>query len=196
MYGRSSEINLQAQYKLTPWESQEPIIVGADYKLTTPRTYGTISGRFEDEDTFSTFGVYVHSVVRMAEKFHLTASGRVDTIGATGNTVFSPRLGLVYQSEPEHTYRLTYNRAYSRPTSTDYFGDLQVGGGPPLPFNVRFLGSADGFNFPDPPLTSSFIGSGRDTGIGMATARAYGALADDVASQLQSDDPGPLTDYL
>lgn len=198
MYGRSSEINLQAQYKLALWENQEPIIVGADYKLTTPRSSGTISGRFEDEDTFSTSGVYVHSVTRVAEKLHLTASGRIDYIGATGNTVFSPRVGLVYQSEPEHTYRLTYNRAYSRPTATDYFGDLQVGRDERSPprFNVRFMGSEGGFNFPDPPLTSTFFGTGRDTGIGVATARAYGNLADDVAEQLQADDPGPLTNFL
>ena len=196
MYGRSSEINLQAQYRLTPWENQEPIIVGADYKLTTPRTYGTISGRFEDEDRFSTVGIYVHSVVRMAEKFHLTASGRIDNISATGNTVFSPRVGLVYESAPEHTYRLTYNRAYSRLAATDYFGDIQVGGGPPDPFLIRYMGSANGFNFPDPPQTSSFVGPGRDTGIGLATARFYGALAPNVAEILQPVDPDPLTNFL
>ena len=73
MYGQSSEINLQAQYALSLWEHQEPIVIGADYKLTTPRSQGTISGRFEDEDTFSTFGTYAHWVARMAEKLPLTS---------------------------------------------------------------------------------------------------------------------------
>ena len=60
----------------------------------------------------------------------------------------------------------------------------------------RFLGAANGFSFADPPQTTSFVGSGRDSGIGMNIARAYHAAAAGVAESLQIDDPGPLTDFL
>ncbi|MEX0322259.1 MAG: TonB-dependent receptor [Puniceicoccaceae bacterium] len=194
MYGRSSFLEIQAKYNLELWDGREVIVFGADYEQTTPKSKGTIFGRFEDEDQFSSYGAYIHTTTEVNDQLDITASGRIDHIDATDRTTFSPRLAAVYQVNPENTFRLTFNRATSRPTAGDYFGDMQVGGNEA--FHIRWMGSAQGWTFSDPPRTSSFIGPGLDDGIGMATARAYSALAGGVAAMLNPDNPGPLNDYL
>ena len=194
MYENSSQIDLQARYNLDFLDDRFVVNVGADYKLTTPRTYGTVMGRFEDEDSFSLYGGYLFSSWQISEKVNLTASGRIDYMDATEKASFSPRIGLVVQPTPENAFRLTYNRATSRATATDYFGDIFVPNENDA--NVRFLGSAKGFTFPDPRQTTNFYVPGRDPGIGMATARAFSFLAGSVAETLAPDDPAALTDFL
>jgi iron complex outermembrane receptor protein len=190
MYDRSSEYTVQAQYRLEPWGEDEPIVIGADYRYTIPRTRGTINGRFEDADNFSTLGGCVQLNKALTDHLDFQVAGRVDSNDVDDRTVFSPRLAFVYRPRPEHTFRLTYNRASGRPLAGTFFNDLVVGQMPG--FDIRFLGSTAEYTFADPPRTSSFYGGGRDPGVGMATARAYGVLADDVAKSLQPDDPGAL----
>ena len=190
MYDRSAEINFQAQYKLDLWGEKEPVVIGADFRHTTPKSRGTIYGRFEDEDNFNTVGGYVQATRAVTDRLDLRASVRVDSNDADGKTVISPRLALVYQSSPEHTFRLTYNRASSRPLAGTFFNDLEVDRTPA--FLIRFLGSAFKFTFSDPPQTTSFYGGGCDPGVGMATARAFGFLTPGVVAGLEPDDPGAL----
>ncbi len=194
MYGRSYQIDVQARYKVEIFEGKGSIAVGADYKKVNPNSKGTIYGRFEDEDKLKTYGAYLHTVTEISDNLDFTASGRLDYVEATKSTTFSPRLALVYQISKEHTFRLTYNRAASRPTASDYFGDMQVGSTPA--FQSRWMGSARGWSFPDPLQTSSFFGPGRDSGIGMANARVYGALAGVVSEALNPGDPEPLRTHL
>lgn len=194
MYGRSHFLEAQAKYNLELWDGKEIIVIGADYEQTTPKSKGTIFGRFEDDDKFSSYGAYIHTTTKLNDYLNVTASGRVDHMDATNRTTFSPRLAAVYQISDKNTVRFTYNRATSRPTAGDYFGDMQVGGNEA--FQIRWMGSAQGWTFPDPAQTSSFVGPGLDNGIGMATARAYNALAGGVAEMLNPDNPGPLRDHL
>ncbi|MBK1875772.1 TonB-dependent receptor [Pelagicoccus mobilis] len=191
MHERSSEINLQAQYKMEAAHKEgEPLIFGIDYKRTNPRTKGTVTGRFENDDRFNGIGAYLHGGLKFRKVLEIKASGRLDYIDVTDETVLSPRLALLYKATPERRFRLTYNRALSRPIASDFFGDLKVQATDF--FNVRFLGGSDALTFSNPLATTSFVGPGKDTGIGISTTRAYSALLSAVSDYLYPDNSHAL----
>ncbi len=63
--------------------------------------------------------------------------------------MFSPRAALVLQPKESHTFRLTYNRAFSTPNTNNLFLDLIADVFPsPVPMPVRLVGvPKDGFSF-------------------------------------------------
>ena len=175
---KSTQFNGQAQYSFSLADGRENIIAGVDYRRTNPVTEGTIHGRKENDDRLNEYGAYVQSETALSPKLDLVATGRVDYNDVTEETQFSPRVGLVYKPTPAHSFRATFNRAFSTPAGVNFFLDLVVqdSGGP---FLVRARGAADGWTFAAQPQTSSFIpleGLGpRDPGVGLALTRAYAA---------------------
>jgi len=66
--------------------------------------------------------------------------------------VFSPRAGIVFKPTEGHTFRFTYNRSFSTPSSNGLWLDLQAGNVPtPIPglaYQVRAQGVPNsGFQF-------------------------------------------------
>jgi len=144
-------ISSQAQYDLSFLQDRERIIFGVDFEQTTPDTDGTIYGRNEDNDTITELGAYVQSVTRISRKLDLTLAGRLDKSNIYDKVQISPRAALVFKPTNAHSFRATYNRAFSSPGNTTLFLDLVAGQSPVLPpdfiINVRGRGSRDGFTF-------------------------------------------------
>ena len=100
---------------------------GADMFLTRPESEGTIFGRYEDKTDIDEFGGYLQSETQLIPTvLDLILAARVDWHSALKDPVISPRAGLVFSPQPDQTVRLTYNRAYSTPVSSDLFLDLLV----------------------------------------------------------------------
>lgn len=122
---------------------------GFDYQRTDPRTGGTIYGRYEDHDVTDELGAYLHAESRIS-KLRLVSALRADYHSRVKSPVLSPRVGLVAEPKAGQTVRLTYNRAFSTPTTYDLFLDLLVDSlrepftGRALPFAVRALGVPKG----------------------------------------------------
>ena len=116
---------------------------GGDYIRTMPETEGTINGSREDDDNFDQYGVYLQGTAALTPQLDLVLAGRGDWHSELDDPVFSPRAGIVYKPTPEHNVRVTYNRAFSTPSSLNLF--LDIDGGPagplgPLGFRVRAQG--------------------------------------------------------
>lgn len=113
----------QLQHGFSPraWQS---FTYGVDYQKTEPRTNGTINGIYEDEDETTEKGVYLQSQTALSSKFDLVLAGRYDDHSAIPDAIFSPRAAIVFKPAEEHAFRLTYNRAFSTPTSLNQFLDL------------------------------------------------------------------------
>lgn len=135
-----------------PWET---LIWGVDAQRTDPRTGGTIFGRYELNDLTDEAGAYLHSETRLAGA-ELVGALRVDYHNRVSGVALSPRAAVVVHPAPGHTLRLTYNRAFSTPSSYDLFLDLLFEPGLPvpgtaltLPFPVRAMGvpQESGFTF-------------------------------------------------
>jgi outer membrane receptor for ferrienterochelin and colicins len=102
---------------------------GADAQFTNPITNGTINGLYEDEDETEEFGAYLQSETALSDRFELTLAGRVDTHSALPDPVFSPRAALVFKPRENQAFRVSFNRAFSTPSSLTQFLDL----GSPIP---------------------------------------------------------------
>ena len=138
----------QAQHDSRLGERQR-FVYGADAIRTLPRTGGTITGRFEDDDDITEIGGYVQSETQVSERVDVVAAARLDHHSRVEELVFSPRAALVVKAADGHNLRFTYNRAFNQPSSNSLFLDLRSAqdfGG--LPYDVRVSGVPEtGFQF-------------------------------------------------
>ena len=134
----------------TQFGTRERLTYGVDWQHTVPRTEGTITGRNEDDDTINELGGYLHSETALTDQLELVAAARLDWHNRLEDLVLSPRAGLVYRPQETHNLRLTYNRAFSTPTTNNLFLDLVAGRIPvgPVGYDIRTLGTPEsGFTF-------------------------------------------------
>jgi len=139
----------QLQYALDVGERQE-FIAGFDAQFTRPQTLGTITGRNEDDDDINEIGGYLHSTTGLSDKVDLVAALRIDSHNRLEDLVFSPRAALVFRPNENQNVRLTFNRAFSTPTTNNLFLDLKAGEIPigSLRYDIRTLGTPEsGFTF-------------------------------------------------
>ncbi|MGE5176895.1 MAG: TonB-dependent receptor plug domain-containing protein [Hyphomicrobiales bacterium] len=135
------------------------LTLGLDAQWTDPRTGGTITGRNESSDLIREVGGYVHASSRLGAGLEAVAALRLDDHNRFEDPVLSPRAGLVYAPRPEHSVRLTYNRAYGTPATEDLFADLFADSLPGVPYAVWVEGvPKSGYSFargPTGPLMHS-----------------------------------------
>jgi len=128
----------------TPWEAVSTnFTYGVDFLLTQPQTDGTINGRNEDDDDITEFGGYVQAQTALTPKLDLMLAARGDWHSRLEDPVFSPRAGLVFSPTQGQSFRATYNRAFSTPTTLNLFLDIS-GGSIPLPAGLRYDVRAQG----------------------------------------------------
>lgn len=96
---------------------------GFDLLLTRPDTEGTINGRNEDNDNINEIGVYLQSETKIIPQLKFIAAARGDYHNHLNDPVFSPRAALAFQPNDDHNLRLTYNRAFSTPSTSNLFLD-------------------------------------------------------------------------
>ncbi len=147
---KSTLFNLQAQYDLEFSDGKQQLVFGLDYDRTTPDTDSTIFGRNENNDLISEFGIYGQSLTKLSPKFDLTLALRADKNNIEDGLQLSPRAALVFKANAFHTFRATYNRAYSLPGANSLFLDI-IGAEIPLTdeFSIiqRGRGSINGLTF-------------------------------------------------
>jgi len=158
----------QLQHGLTVLDGRQDFTYGFDYFGTRPATQGTINGVYEDEDDIDEWGVYLQSKTALTEQFDLVLAGRMDDHSLLPDKVWSPRAGLVYRPTEGQSVRLSYNRAFSTPSSLNYFLDISGGLAPqigPLGYGVRAFGTGkDGWSLQPGGTTqmrSPFVNAGQ-----------------------------------
>jgi outer membrane receptor for ferrienterochelin and colicins len=118
---------------------------GADYIKTMPETGLTINGRNEDDDNYDEIGAYLQGTARVTSMLDLVGAIRYDKHSHLDDPVWSPRAAAVFHPTDEHSLRVTYNQAFSTPTSLNLFLDIDAG---PLgalgPFGYRARAFAPG----------------------------------------------------
>lgn len=142
---RSKVFVTQLQHGLRTWSDRQNFTYGADLIRTMPETEGTINGAFEDDDNYTEFGAYLQSETRLSPMFDVVLAGRVDNHSELPDPVWSPRAALVFHPAENQSFRLTYNRAFSTPTSLNLFLDIDGGPAGQLgPFGFRARAQAPG----------------------------------------------------
>ena len=135
---------------------------GADLMFTRPDTEGSITGRNEENDDINEFGAYLQSETELNRQLQLVLALRYDDHNRIEDTELSPRAALVYKPRDDQTVRLTYNRAFSTPTTLNLYLDRRAQRDPfgltrfgvEQGIDVRaqgtyHRGATDGFSFQD-----------------------------------------------
>ena len=98
---------------------------GGDFFGTDPVTEGSISGIFEDNDSYTEMGAFLQTDVSViANKLNLILAIRGDKHSVIEDVMISPRIALLYKLMPDQSIRATFNSAYSTPTSPQLFLDI------------------------------------------------------------------------
>jgi iron complex outermembrane receptor protein len=198
----------QLQHGLTLRDGRQDFTYGFDYFGTRPSTNGTINGIYEDDDDIDEWGIYLQSRTALTEQLDLVLAGRMDDHSLLDEKVWSPRAGLVFRPLEGHSVRLSYNRAFSTPSSLNYFLDISGGLAPTigaLGYGVRAFGTGnDGWSLQPGGVTqmrSPFIGGGTvltpppdpsalwPAAVGVLLAR--GAIDAGTANYLVANPPAP-----
>jgi iron complex outermembrane receptor protein len=116
----------QAQYGFTAAKGLD-VITGFDLNHTNPITDSTITGANENHDNTTEIGGYVHATESLSDKVDLVAALRVDHHTQLPNLIYSPRAAIVFKPTPGQNFRLTFNRAFSTPTTNNLFLDIVAG---------------------------------------------------------------------
>ncbi|MDH3298068.1 MAG: TonB-dependent receptor [Gemmatimonadota bacterium] len=198
---RSSLFVTQLQRAMNLSESQS-LILGIDYLHTVPQSEGTINGQHEDDDTVDEVGGYAQYEAALSDMFDLVLAARVDKHSRLDDPVFSPRAAIVYKPNTENSFRLTFNRAFTTPTTLNFFLDLSNQTLPifgPFSYDIRVQGGTenglsferDGNNIPMhmSPFNPLLGGTARDflpttTEQMWATAKAVVGAGDPAAGGL------------
>jgi outer membrane receptor for ferrienterochelin and colicins len=158
----------QLQHGLSVLGGRQDFTYGFDYFGTRPKTNGTINGIYENDDNIDEWGIYLQSKTALTERLDLVLAGRMDDHSLLSNKVWSPRAGLVFRPVEQQSIRLSYNRAFSTPSSLNYFLDISGGLAPnplgQLGYGVRAFGTGkDGWSLQPGGTTqmrSPFINNG------------------------------------
>lgn len=113
----------QIQHRYSP-RSGLAFTYGFDALLTRPNTEYTINGSNEEDDNIDELGAYIQTDVQVTDQLKLVGAARVDDHNRLEDMVFSPRAAAVFQPEKNHTFRLTYNRAFSTPDNNNFYLDI------------------------------------------------------------------------
>ena len=131
--------------------SRQSFTYGVDWQRLEPRTDSTIFGVNEDDDIISEIGGYVHSETSLGDRLDLVTAIRLDNHSRLDDPNISPRAALVFKPAGDQSFRLTYNRAFGTPTTTNLFLDIEAAKlPPPLDgfYSIRARGvPAGGFSF-------------------------------------------------
>lgn len=118
-------------------ESSLDLTLGANYRLYTPNSQGTIlldtAGR--NIDTYE-YGVYGGGTMNFDNKYRISASLRVDK-NQNFDLLFSPAASFVYTPNQKTTLRASFSSAIRNPTLNDQYLNYNVG-------RAILLGNIDG----------------------------------------------------
>jgi iron complex outermembrane receptor protein len=172
----------QVQHGFDLSDGVQDFTYGFDYIATRPTTEGNINGVYEADDHMNEWGVYLQSKTALSDQVDFIAAGRLDHHSILDDMVFSPRAALVFKPVPEQSLRLSYNRAYSAPSSLNYFLDISNGFAPGLSslgFGLRAFGTGrEGWSLQNADgtlkgFTSPFNPGGRDQMLPMVAATGF-----------------------
>jgi iron complex outermembrane receptor protein len=99
------------------------------------------------EDSRTEGGAYVQDEIFFNDRYRLVAGARVDKFSSISDAVFSPRVAFLVKPHAEHSFRVSYNRAFRSPSMIN--NNLDVTIAQPIPMS----------SFCRPPLPAGCYGS-------------------------------------
>jgi outer membrane receptor for ferrienterochelin and colicins len=121
---KSKQLAAQVQYSSEHLNNDLTLIYGIDFIQTMPQTESTINGQYENDDNITEIGAYMQAKYKINNNFELLGALRGDYHNFVENPFVSPRAAIVYKPSTRQTFRFTYNRAFSAPSSNNLNLDI------------------------------------------------------------------------
>lgn len=142
----------QIQHGFDLADGRQDFTYGFDYFMTRPETQGSINGSYEDDDDLDEWGLYLQSKTELTDQLDFIGALRLDDHSLLPEQVWSPRASLVFTPVEQQNFRFSYNRAFSTPSSLNFFLDINGGAAPaplgPLGYSTRAYGTGStGYGF-------------------------------------------------
>jgi outer membrane receptor protein involved in Fe transport len=80
----------------------------------------------QEGDNRTEFGIYAQDEIFLSNHFRWVIGGRVDRFDFLDDFVFSPRTAFMIKPRENHTFRVSYNRAYRSPSVINNFLDVTI----------------------------------------------------------------------
>ena len=77
-------------------------------------------------DNRTEFGIYGQDEIFVNDHLRLSVGARVDRFDYLDDFVFSPRVAVMVKPQQDHTFRLSFNRAYRSPSVVNNFLDVTI----------------------------------------------------------------------
>jgi iron complex outermembrane receptor protein len=165
--------SVQLQHSTQALDKKLNLVYGADLFMTRPS--GNVYGRYDGRANINQYGAYLQGDYKFNNKWSFTGAARVDYQDVIDEVMWSPRAALVYKPKENHTFRLTYNRAFSAPTALNFFLDLN-NSALPNGTNLRGFGNATGFTYNNTVATGTRLPgntlAGQSIPVALATSGA------------------------
>ena len=77
-------------------------------------------------DNRTELGAYVQDELFLHDKVRLNLGARIDKFDVIEDPVFSPRVALMFKPHPDHSIRVSYNKAFRSPSLINNFLDVTI----------------------------------------------------------------------
>ncbi|HRP07071.1 MAG TPA: TonB-dependent receptor [Gemmatimonadales bacterium] len=112
-------------------------IAGASFRQYNVNTDGTLMRPEDDDRHDKVYSAYAQLEYRIGEKVRLVGAARYDE-GDLFDGQFSPKLGIVFSPNANHSFRATVNRAFQTPNYSEFY--LRAAAGAPVNFTALETG--------------------------------------------------------
>ncbi|MEO8479758.1 MAG: TonB-dependent receptor [Gemmatimonadota bacterium] len=112
-------------------------IVGASFRQYNVNTDGSLMRLEDDDRSDKVYSAYTQLEYRVTDMVRLVGAARLDK-GDLFARQFSPKAGIVFSPNENHSFRFTVNKAFQTPNYSEFF--LRAAAGAPLNFSALEAG--------------------------------------------------------
>lgn len=117
---KSDIMHVEAQGNADFMEGAGRIIVGASFRQYNVNTSGTLMPEADDDRSDKVYSGYGQMEYRLNDQIRLVGAARYDE-GDLFEGQFSPKGGIVFSPNENHSFRFTVNRAFQTPNYSEFF---------------------------------------------------------------------------
>jgi iron complex outermembrane receptor protein len=130
---KSDIMHVEAQGNTNFAADAARVIVGASFRQYNVNTSGTLMRPEDDDRSDKVYSVFGQMEYRLSDQLRLVGAVRYDE-GDLFEGQFSPKGGIVFSPNEDHSFRFTVNRAFQTPNYSEFF--LRVAAGAPQNFTA------------------------------------------------------------
>lgn len=125
---KSNIYHVEAQANTRFADQKARVVGGASFRQYNVNTEGTLMRPEDDDRHDKAYAAYGQAEYKLNEQVRLVAAARYDK-GDLFEGQFSPKGGVVFSPNPNHSFRATVNRAFQTPNYSEFY--LRAAAAPP-----------------------------------------------------------------